>query len=175
MVCQAVPDVRPGAGPAIHGSIYHVGVVVRDLDSAMDLYRLVLGVPAFHRIDTSYPARHRDWYGTIANRNAFGRSGGLIFELVEPGVPNGPAHEFLSSRGEGVFHIGYSTDDPAQRPAGVGPCFEVESSRMADGNCGIVYLDTIASLGYFVELVETSMAERIVAFVDDLAGPGRAG
>lgn len=153
--------------PQIDGRLYHLGVVVRDIDAAMDAYRTFLGVPAFHRLDTNYPARHRDWQGTIANRNAFGKWGDLIVELVEPGLGNGPAGEYLHARGEGVFHVGYATDDPTQRPGGVAPCFEVRSTRRPDGTYGIVYLDTMGTLGFFVELVHTPVAQNVISMVDD--------
>jgi hypothetical protein len=153
--------------PAVEGRLYHVGVVVRDIDAAMTAYRSLLGVETFHRMDTHYEARHRDWTGTIANRNAFGRLGGLMVELVEPGLGRGPAHEFLDTRGEGLFHIGYATEHPDQRPGGVGPCFEVHSTRRSDGTYGIVYLDTLESLGFFVELVARSTADRLITLVDD--------
>jgi methylmalonyl-CoA/ethylmalonyl-CoA epimerase len=91
-----------GTAPEIDADLFHLGVVVRDIDAAMAAYRTVLGVPSFHRIDTNYPARHRGWRGTIANRNAFGEWGDLIVELVEPGLGNGPAGEFLAARGEGM-------------------------------------------------------------------------
>src|SRR4051794_7420462 len=143
------------AAPKIDGKLYHLGVVVRDIDAAMGRYRTLLGVPSFHRLDTNYQARHRDWRGTIANRNAFGRWGDLVVELVEPGLGNGPAGEFLERRGEGIFHVGYATDDPTQRPGGVSACFEVLSSVRPDGTFGIVYLDTVDALGFFLELVHT--------------------
>ena len=151
--------------PAIQGRLYHLGVVVRDIDAAMGTYRSLFGIATFHRIDTNYPARHRDWTGTIANRNAFGRLGALMVELVEPGLGHGPAHEFLATRGEGLFHMGYATEDLGQLPGGVGPCFEVHSSRRPDGTYGIVYLDTLGSLGFFLELVETATADRLMSMV----------
>lgn len=154
--------------PSIEGRLYHVGIAVQDLEAAMQTYRTLFGVTAFHRIDTNYPARHRDWEGSIANRNAFGMVGPLMVELVEPGLGDGPAREFLDQRGQGIFHIGYATDHPTQRPGGVAPCFEVHSSRRADGSYGIVYLDTLDSLGYFVELVDTPIADGLIELVRQL-------
>jgi catechol 2,3-dioxygenase-like lactoylglutathione lyase family enzyme len=154
-------DPTPGVFPPVQGRFYHLGLAVRDLDAAMESYRAVFGVRAFHRIDTNYPARHRDWVGTIANRNAFAYLGDLLVELVEPRLGQGPVGEFLSSRGEGVFHVGFATDDPTQRPGGVPACFEVHSTARPDGTYGIVYLDTVTALGYFLELVDTEMAQRI--------------
>jgi hypothetical protein len=47
----------------------------------------------------------------------------------------------------------------------VAPCFEVRPTRKPDGTYGIVYLDTLGSLGFFVELVETSTADRLMTLV----------
>jgi hypothetical protein len=64
-----------------------------------------------------------------------------------------------------VFHVGYATDDPTQRPDGAEACFEVHSSLRDDGTYGIVYLDTLDRLGFFLELVHTPMAERVMGLV----------
>jgi catechol 2,3-dioxygenase-like lactoylglutathione lyase family enzyme len=155
--------------PAIEGRLYHLGIAVRDIDEAMSTYRTLLGIPAFHRLDTNYRARHRDWEGIIANKNAFGKWGSLLVELVEPGLGDGPAQEYLQTHGPGMFHVGYATHDSTQRPGGIRPCFEVESTKRPDGTYGIVYLDTMGELGYFVELVDQPLADRIIAIVDALS------
>ena len=152
----------------IAGRLYHLGVAVRDIDTAMATYTTLLGVPKWHRLDTDYEARHREWVGNIANRNAFGMWGDLVIELVEPGLGEGPASEFLSARGEGIFHVGYATDDPTQLPGGIGPCFEVYPTRRDDGTFGIVYLDTLEALGFFVELVHTPIAHKVIELVKSL-------
>ncbi len=162
------PRVTPPLLPEIDGYLYHLGVVVRDIDEGMAAYTRLLGVPAFHRLDTNYHARHREWEGTIANRNAFGKWGDLVVELVEPGLGNGPAGEYLDRRGPGLFHVGYATDDPTQTPGGIRPCFEVHPTRRPDGTFGIVYLDTLDELGFFIELVEMPSAERVIATVEAL-------
>jgi hypothetical protein len=139
----------------IDGRLYHFGVVTHDIEDAMRHYTDVLGVGPFWRLDTNYQARFRGWEGTIANHNAFARWGDLLVEIVEPGIGNGPQKEALAARGEGVFHVGYSTPRPEQRPPGVEVCFEAIGS-------GIVYLDTIATLGYFVELVPEAVADSLI-------------
>jgi hypothetical protein len=52
-----------------------------------------------------------------------------------------------------------------QTPGGIRPCFEVPPTRRPDGTFGIVYLDTLDELGFFIELVETPSAERVIATV----------
>jgi methylmalonyl-CoA/ethylmalonyl-CoA epimerase len=165
--------ITPLSGPVLNGRLYHLGSVVRDLDAAVAKYRALLGIPAFHCVDTHYPARHREWSGTIANRNAFGKLGDLVIELVEPGTGEGPAMEYLRARGEGLFHVGYATEDPTQQPGGVAPCFEVRSSLLPDGNYGVVYLDTLEQLGFFIELVHTPRAQRVIARTDDFLATTR--
>jgi hypothetical protein len=84
----------------------------------------------------------------------------MMFELVEPGVGDTPAAEFLATRGEGMFHLGYAVDDPSDLPAGTAVCFEVLSLDPP-----IVYLDTTEALGYYVELVPRPVAERLIEAV----------
>jgi hypothetical protein len=140
--------------------MYHLGVVTSDVDRAMAHYT-ELGVPSFWRLDTNYPARFRGRPTRIANRNAFGQWGDLIIEIVEPGEGDGPQREALRQRGEGVFHVGYSTADLDQRPLNAQACFDVLSDPDASAT-GVVYLDTVAALGFFVELVPESMANAII-------------
>ena len=42
------------------------------------------------------------------------------------------------------------------------------SSLRPDGTYGIVYLDTLGALGFFLELVHTPMAQHVIALVDAL-------
>jgi methylmalonyl-CoA/ethylmalonyl-CoA epimerase len=158
--------------PEIKGHLHHLGIVVHDIDEAMSAYRTLLGVPAFHRMDTNYQARYRDCQGTVADKIAFGKLGSLVVELVAPDLGQSPARDYLETHGPGLYHVGYTTDDPTQRPGGVTPCFEVEMSKRPDGTYGIVYLDTIGVLGYFVELLDRPSAEGIVAMVDALFTSG---
>jgi methylmalonyl-CoA/ethylmalonyl-CoA epimerase len=144
----------------INGQMYHLGVVTADLDRAMQHYG-ELGVPSFWRMDTDYPARFRGESTHISNRNAFGQWGDIIVEIVEPGGGYGPQREALTARGEGVFHVGYSTTDVTQRPLNAGACFEVLID-IDDRPSGIVYLDTFADLGFFVELVPEVVATSII-------------
>ncbi len=150
----------------LHGTPYHIGVVVKDLDAAMRDYGRLLGASAFARVDTGYPARFGEWTGTVANRNAFARVGDIYVELVEPGEGRGPQRRWLEERGPGMFHVGLSTPDPTQRLADAPAVFEVLNTRRPDGNCDIVYLDTVATLGYYVELVAEERATQICAWID---------
>jgi methylmalonyl-CoA/ethylmalonyl-CoA epimerase len=148
------------------GDFYQIGVVVRDIEKAMAQYRALLGLGPFWRLDTHYEGRYRGWTGTFANRNAFTRWGELYLEMIEPGLGHGSAREWLETRGEGIFHLGYATDDLSQRPGDVEVCFESFGAKMPDGSAAVIHLDTVDQLGYFVELSDRKLAERLNAMID---------
>lgn len=148
------------------GDFYQIGVVVRDIDAGMDHYRRLLGLGPFWRLDTNYRGRYRDWTGTFANRNAFTKWGDVYLEMIEPGIGEGNAREWLETRGEGIFHLGYAVDDMTQRPGGVECVFESWGATLANGDAAVIHLDTVQQLGYFVELSERSLVEKLNARID---------
>jgi methylmalonyl-CoA/ethylmalonyl-CoA epimerase len=154
---------------AIAGDFFQIGAVVRDLDRGMAHYRSLLGLGPFMQIETRYAARYRNWSGIIANRNAFAKWGLIYLELVEPGLGEGNAREWLETRGEGIFHLGYATDDLSQRPNGVEICFESFGATLPSGAAAVVHLDTVAQLGYFVELSDRALADRLNGAIDAYA------
>ena len=143
----------------IRGDLFQLGMVVHDIDEAMERYRRVFGLGPFIRHDTHYNARYRDWHGVIANRNAFARWGDWWLEMVEPGQGEGNAKEWLRERGEGIFHLGFAVDDvdayPPQWPA----VFESLDTKTEDGRTAVVHLDTVADLGYFTELQDRKLVD----------------
>lgn len=147
------------------GDFYQIGVVVRDLERGMAQYR-ALGLGPFMQIQTCYRGRYRDWEGIIANRNAFTRWGDLYLEMVEPGIGEGNAREWLETRGEGIFHLGYATDDLSQRPDGVSVCFESFGATLANGDPAVIHLDTVAQLGYFIELSDRKLVDGLNGAID---------
>jgi len=148
------------------GELYQIGVVVRDIDQGMENYRRLLGIGPFWRMDTDYEGRYRNWRGRFANRNAFARWGNLYLEMVEPVVGEGNAKEWLETRGEGIFHLGYAVDDMTQRPDDAECVFESWGARLANGDAAIIHLDTVARLGYFVELAQQQVAMGLNARIE---------
>ena len=149
---------------------YQVGVVVADLEAGMGRYSRLLGLSGWKRMDTDYVARYRKWEGRIANRNAFAPWRPIHLEMIEPGVGEGNAREWLQRRGEGIFHIGVAADDIRARPLDTEIVFEVQTQRQPDGSPAIVHLDTVDSLGFFLELAWRPMAERLDAWVRSESG-----
>ena len=153
------------------GTLYQVGVVVADLEVGMERYSRLFGLRDWKRMDTDYVARYRNWHGRIANRNAFAQWGAIHLEMIEPGIGQGNAKEWLETRGEGIFHLGVAVDDVRQRPADMEVVFEVTSQTQPDGSPVIIHLDTVQTLGYFTELAWRPMAESLSAWV---VAPGEA-
>lgn len=149
------------------GIFCQIGIVVRDLEVAIAHYRRLLGIGPFLQIATSYEGRYRDWRGTIANRNAFARLGEVQLELVQPERGDGNAREWLESRGEGIFHLGFATDDVSRHPEDV--CFESFDDA---GRPVVAHLDTVGQLGYFVELIPQTLVAQLDARIDALDHDG---
>ena len=148
------------------GDFYQIGVVVRDIDAGMDRYATLLGLGPFWRLDTNYRGRYRDWTGTFANRNAFTKWGDVYLEMIEPGLGEGNAKEWLETRGEGIFHLGYAVDDMTQRPDGVECVFESWGATLPNGDPAVIHLDTVRQLGYFVELSHRPLVDKLNARID---------
>ena len=148
------------------GDFYQIGVVVRDIDAGMAHYRNLLGLGPFWRLDTDYEGRYRDWSGRFANRNAFTKWGDVYLEMIEPVVGHGNAREWLEMRGEGIFHLGYAVDDLSQRPDGVECVFESWGAKMPNGDPAVIHLDTVEQLGYYVELSDRALVNRLNATID---------
>lgn len=148
------------------GDFHQIGVVVRDIDQGMAHYAGLLDLGSFWRLDTDYEGRYRDWRGRFANRNAFTKWGDVYLEMIEPVVGEGNAKEWLATRGEGIFHLGYAVDDLSQRPGGVVCVFESWGATLPNGDAALIHLDTVAQLGYFVELSDRALVTRLNAGID---------
>ncbi len=81
--------------------INHIGIAVKNIETATPFYRDVLGM---------------NFEGTeeVAEqqvRVAFFQVGESRIELLEPTSPDSPVAKFLEKNGEGIHHIAYEVDD----------------------------------------------------------------
>lgn len=92
--------------------LYQVGVVVRDLQKAVDYYQS-LGIGPFQPLVR--PPIEREVYGKPAPDVKLdirvANLGPLGFELVQPVAGKSIQKEFLDRKGEGVNHFGFLVDD----------------------------------------------------------------
>jgi len=81
--------------------IHHVGIVVQSADEALKFYRDALGLPVTDdRVIEDQGVR-----GVLL------RIGGSEIELLEPTRDDTGVAKFLASRGEGMHHICFESDD----------------------------------------------------------------
>ncbi len=79
--------------------IDHIGILVKDIDSAMNLYSIMGLKPALIEENEAYKVKI-----------AFLPVSGVLVELIEPIGP-GRLKEQLESYGEGIDHIAFKVDD----------------------------------------------------------------
>ena len=83
--------------------IDHLGIAVSSLDEAVAAWEKVLGIRC-ERIE-EVPSQKV--------RTAFFDVGGVHLELLEPTSDDSPIAKAIASRGEGVHHIAFATNDVA--------------------------------------------------------------
>lgn len=137
---------------------YQIGVVVRDLDRAVDFYE-ALGIGPFEEGPSAHTTR-REIYGVeqpdVAVRGKLTQMGPVEFELLQPVKGRGIQAEFLEDHGEGVVHICAYTDDldrDMERMESKG-CPVISYGELGDGG-RFAYFDTRAVGGLVLELFQT--------------------
>ncbi len=81
--------------------VHHVGIVVRDMEQAMTMYRDVLGLRV-HKLETI------EEQGVLAALLTLGDS---EIELLQPIVADNGVARYLERKGEGLHHICFQVDD----------------------------------------------------------------
>lgn len=127
--------------------IDHVGIAVRDLESAVELYGRAFGLEPVHR-------------ETVADQGveeALFRVGAGFVQLVSPLGPDTPVGRFLERRGEGIHHVGYRVPDVGAalarlRAEGV-PLVD-ESPRPGSRGTTVAFVHPKGLHGVLVELVQ---------------------
>ncbi len=142
--------------------INQIALVVRDLDAAMRRYWEVLGVGPWKVYtygtplvrDMTYRGRPQEYRMRIA----LAQVGPLVVELIQPLSGHNVYVEHLDRKGEGLHHIGVFVPsfDRAVAEARQQGLSVLQSGRgygrLGDG--GFAYLDTEATLGLILELIE---------------------
>jgi methylmalonyl-CoA epimerase len=139
----------------------HVGIVVADLEAAIDAWSKLLGIETPPGIVVGEghgdnPTHYRGNPSEAKVRLAFFNLENIQIELLSP-LGEEPNHwaEFLAKHGDGVHHLAF-------RVQGIG---EVYLDELADRGISLaqkggwdggeyIYLDTVDSLGVTLELLE---------------------
>jgi methylmalonyl-CoA/ethylmalonyl-CoA epimerase len=134
--------------------IDHVGIAVRDLEAAVDLYTSLFGLTVAGR-ETNEAQGVREAMLYVADAPG----GASYVQLLEPLGPDTPVGRFLATRGEGVHHIGYGVDDVAASLASLadqGVRLVDERPRHGSLGASIAFLHPKSVGGVLTELVQAA-------------------
>jgi len=81
--------------------VEHIGIAVKDLNSAIEFYEKVLGLKCY-KIEEVEDQRVK---------TAFFKLGDTKIELLEGTADNSPITKFIAKKGEGIHHIAYLAED----------------------------------------------------------------
>ena len=145
-----------GAEKLPFSKVDQVGVIVRDMDKAIEYYE-ALGIGPFKSLDVT--AIDRKVYGKpaddVKNLVRVAQMGQVEFELVQPVSGESVQKKSLKDRGEGIDHLGFFVDNIDEEVANlVKKGFKVISSGKLVGGGGFAFLDTDKVGGVFFELIQ---------------------
>jgi methylmalonyl-CoA/ethylmalonyl-CoA epimerase len=132
--------------------IDHVGIAVRDLQSAIELYTSTFGLTVAGRETNEAQGVHEAMLHV-----ADGAAGASYVQLLEPLADDTPVGKFLANRGEGVHHIGYGVTDVAaalDQLRGDGVRMVDERPRHGSLGASIAFLHPKSVGGVLTELVQ---------------------
>ncbi len=81
--------------------INHVGIAVKDVDSAIKFFQDKLGAELITKVDLPF----------MQQISAIVKVGELQFELMQGTAPESVVSRYIEKRGEGIHHISVKVDD----------------------------------------------------------------
>ena len=134
-----------------------IGIVVEDIDRAIEYYSSVFGWGPFEVMDSgSIPYTLRGQVNKAHLKLAFARSGPLEIELIQVLEGETPHTESLKQRGEGIHHLRFHVDDLDSMLVelakdGIKPVWEHKFPQLG---ISFAYLDSDQIGGVMFELIE---------------------
>lgn len=140
------------------GEIFHLGIVVRDLDKAVKIYENEMGYGPFEYGDGHFfddKIVNGEIGPGLPMKTAIYRGNNYEIELIEP---TGPSiyMDHLNQKGPGVHHVVLKTEDSykdvlemAKRVSGREPRLE---TKFPDGNPIVAYADMEEEAGILLEI-----------------------
>jgi catechol 2,3-dioxygenase-like lactoylglutathione lyase family enzyme len=139
--------------------LHHVCIVVRNLEKAVAYYER-LGIGPWYDYPKGPPYTEFEVPNEAASKTMRYKCADLAnfqLQLCEPGELDSPQRQFLESRGEGVYHLGFEVADRDVAEA-QGRNFGLEviaRGKRADGS-GFCYFDTREDAGIVLEIRKTA-------------------
>ena len=136
-------------------SVGQIGVVVPNVDRAVEFFSQTLGLGPFRVVERErVGAMVRGKTTTYRLKVALAQIGDLELELIQPLAGDSLQMEFAGAKGAGLHHLGFFVHDIqkyidafAQRGYAV-----IQSDRTQSPH--FAYLDTEAEAGFMLELIE---------------------
>ena len=131
------------------GKIDHIGIAVRSVDSAIELYESIFGLKATGvEINAEFQVKI-----------CFIPIGEVLVEFLEPTEAGSPYDEFIKEKGEAIHHIAYSVDDidsMLEEMGKKGIKLLNETSTYGGAGSKIAFIDPVSTNQILIELVERS-------------------
>jgi methylmalonyl-CoA/ethylmalonyl-CoA epimerase len=127
--------------------IEHIGIAVKNLESAIGFYEKVLGLTCYNIEDV--PEQKV--------RTAFFMVGQTKIELLESTDPEGPIGKFIDKKGEGIHHIAFSVEKIEEQLTHVsemGIALIDNKPRKGAEGLDIAFLHPRSTSGVLIELCE---------------------
>ena len=140
----------------VGGALRQQAYVVTDIGEAKESMRRSFGCAKFFEFESTAPWELRGRTVQCDLAVAFGRSGNLQVELIQPLRGEGVHFELLEARGAGLHHLGFYVDDLGGYDEVAAACAGHGFPPVMSGGLGpsrFCYLDTIETLGVYVELI----------------------
>jgi hypothetical protein len=141
-------------GPFLRQQAY----VVDDLEAAKASMRRSFGCTKYFGFESTTPWQIHAPDGSSRTVQcdlglAFGRSGNMMIELIQPLRGEGVHFDLLTHRGPGAHHHGYFVDDyDGLLAAAIDDGYPPVMSGVM-GNSRFAYLDTVDEIGVYLELI----------------------
>lgn len=135
------------SAPGIFTDIDHVGIVVHDLDAAIEWY------------ETTFSAKvvHRECIDLDGVEEALIPLGGSWIQLLTPTRASSPVARWLERRGEGLHHVAYRVENCAealQAAKQAGARVVDERPRAGSRGTVVAFLHPKGAFGTLIELVQ---------------------
>jgi methylmalonyl-CoA/ethylmalonyl-CoA epimerase len=126
----------------------HVGIAVKDLAAAQEIYTALFGEPEYKTEEVA----------SEQVKTAFYRTGETKIELLEATGPDSAIATFIDKRGEGLHHIAFEVDDieaEMQRLLNQGFRLLNEQPKRGADNKRICFLHPKSANGVLIELCQS--------------------
>ncbi|MBE9600068.1 methylmalonyl-CoA epimerase [Pedobacter sp. MC2016-24] len=127
--------------------IEHIGIAVKDLNLACDLYEKLLNTPCYKKEEVISEGVHTAFFKTGENK----------IELLAASHEDSPIAKFIAKKGEGIHHIAFDVEDiysEMERLKGEGFVLLNEVPKQGADHKLVCFLHPKGTNGVLVELCQ---------------------